>query len=94
LVVGTLRTLVDWGAVLFGALAACFWLCASRIKTPTEFRASKNLSMLDGEFGEDVITLAKAVSRQSKLNSWAAGFAALASVCLAVSTWIGTLWDH
>jgi hypothetical protein len=78
----------------FSALgAASFWLKASLIKTPREIPHTKNLRMLDGDFGSGVLKLANGVSIQSRLNAYAAAFAALAAVLTAISVLIGTRWE-
>ncbi len=63
---------MDFMSAISAFIAAGFWLRASLVKTPSEIPKARNLSMLDGPFGDAVTGLAKGVIAQSRLNAWAA----------------------
>jgi hypothetical protein len=90
---GILKSVVDWGTVIFSLLAAMVWLRASLVKMPKEAGLRGAIS----DIGPALLAVDDAIGavwRQGRLNAIAAGCAGVAAACLAVSTWIGTLWDH
>jgi hypothetical protein len=71
--------------------AALFWLRASLVKGPKEVRHA--FHQTDEGWRGDVPDAVRAMAKQSRLNAWAAGFAAVAAVLTALSVVIGTRWD-
>jgi hypothetical protein len=83
---------IDMASAACALGAALFWLRASLVKGPTEVRHAFHLPH-EGPWEGDVPDAVKAMAKQSRLNAWAAGFAALAAVLTALSVVIGTRWD-
>lgn len=82
---------IDLSAALATFVAAGFWLRASLIKAPKEVWHAFHIPS-EGPLKGDVPEAIEALAKQSRLNSFAAGFAALAAVLTGISTLIGTRW--
>lgn len=82
---------IDVGSAICAFIAAAFWLRASLVRTPAQLRHFVHMP-LEGPFQGDVAKVAAGVAKQSKLNAWAAGFAATAAVLTGISVLIGTRW--
>jgi hypothetical protein len=83
---------LDMASAVCAFGAALFWLRASLVKGPGEVRHAFHLP-LEGSWEGDVPDAVTAMAKQSRLNAWAAGFAAVAAMLTALSVLIGTRWE-
>jgi hypothetical protein len=85
---GIEATCWQWASIMFGFLSAALWFSAALVRTPTKLTRFLD-SPINGGAGieSELSELAKGVTRQSRLNAWAAILAALALICQAGANW-------
>ena len=74
----------DWTAAASSLFAAFFWLRASLVKMP-----GGPIHLVHPHFE---VAIMEVTSRQSRLNAWAAGFAALAAFISALGMGTAKFW--
>jgi len=77
---------------VFAMIAAIIWLLASRLRAPSEL-TQRHVLDVQGDIIPILDRLMKAVASQSRMNAWAALFAALAAFCQLPQAFMPTCWS-
>jgi hypothetical protein len=82
---------IQIGSAACGIIAAITWWRASSVKTPTEMTHDQ-VKAVEGDIIPVLDRLMRGVTRQSKLNALAAGFAAAAAILQVANAFMPTCW--